>query len=87
MVQLSYLHACSEGTEHPRAYVVPARPDVTARDIQNFVSERVAKYKHLTGGVIFVDSIPKSTSGKILRRDLRDMAKAESQGGALRTKL
>ena len=70
---------CSEGTEHPRAYVVRAHPDVTAQSVQDFVSERAVKYKRLTGGVVFVDSIPKSISGKILRRDLRERAKAELQ--------
>lgn len=32
-------------------------------------------YKHLAGGVEFVDSIPKNPSGKLLRRFMRDQAK------------
>jgi 4-coumarate--CoA ligase len=39
----------------------------------------MAPYKRLTGGVIFCDSIPKSPSGKILRRELRERAKLEFQ--------
>lgn len=31
-------------------------------------------YKHLVGGIEFVDSIPKNPSGKLLRRLLRDKA-------------
>ena len=40
--------------------------------IYEWVKERVAPYKRLDGGIVFVDSIPKSASGKILRRILRD---------------
>jgi 4-coumarate--CoA ligase len=43
----------------------------------------MAPYKRLTGGVIFCDAIPKSPSGKILRRELRDKAKLEFQEFAL----
>ncbi len=47
--------------EAPRAFVVPA-PGATAtkQDIFDFVSQRVSKIKWLTGGVAFVDSIPKA---------------------------
>jgi len=38
---------------------------------------RLAKYKELTGGVRFVESIPKNPSGKILKRILRESAQAE----------
>lgn len=83
----SSLHWNREGTEHPRAYVVRAHPDVTEQAIQEFVTARVAKYKRLTGGVVFLDAIPKSISGKILRKDLRDRAKAEFQSGSVKAKL
>lgn len=33
------------------------------------------KYKHLAGGVEFIDVIPRNPSGKLLRRFLRDQAK------------
>jgi len=39
--------------------------------ISEWVKERVAPHKRLAGGINFVDSIPKSASGKILRRILR----------------
>ena len=39
--------------------------------------KRLAGYKRLEGGVQFVDTIPKNPSGKILKRQLRDMAKKE----------
>ena len=44
---------------------------VTESDLQDFVKEKVASYKQVRQ-VAFVDEIPKSTSGKILRRMLRD---------------
>ncbi len=58
--------------EIPVAYVV-RRPghDVGADEIAAFVAGQVARYKQL-GEVNFVDAIPKSAAGKILRRLLRD---------------
>ena len=58
--------------ELPRAYVVLKDTEEagskTEHDIEEWVKERVAPYKRLAGGVIFIDEIPKSASGKILRR-------------------
>ena len=42
-----------------------------ARDISLHVQQRKARFKWLAGGVEFVDVIPKSPTGKILRRVLR----------------
>ncbi|KAJ8309543.1 hypothetical protein KUTeg_014417, partial [Tegillarca granosa] len=60
-----------EAGELPRAYVV-CKPDqkVEASDILHFVE--IAPYKKLRGGVEFVKEIPKSPSGKILRRILKE---------------
>jgi len=67
--------------ELPRAYVVlnpSADPEVTTEEyFKEWVKERVAPHKRIQGGVKFVDQIPKSASGKILRRILRDEAKQE----------
>jgi 4-coumarate--CoA ligase len=61
-----------EAGELPKAFVVK-KPDaeVTAEELQAFVKERVATYKQVRQ-LVFVDEIPKSASGKILRRMLRD---------------
>ena len=40
-------------------------------------SENAIWYKHLHGGVEFVDKIPKTASGKILRRILQDKFEAD----------
>ena len=63
-----------EAGEIPAAYVVLKQgQDATAADIQGFVAEKVASYKQVRK-LTFVDAIPKSASGKILRRVLRDQA-------------
>lgn len=49
-----------------------------SKEIQEWVRGRVAKHKFLRGGVVIIDQIPKSGAGKILRRQLRDLAKTES---------
>jgi len=61
-----------EAGEIPAAFVVLKQgQDATAADIQGFVAASVASYKHVRR-LTFVDAIPKSASGKILRRVLRD---------------
>ncbi|MCU0271434.1 MAG: 4-coumarate--CoA ligase family protein, partial [Acidimicrobiales bacterium] len=67
-----------EAGEIPVAYVVlKDGHDVTTEQIQAFVAEQVAHYKQVRV-VHLVDAIPKSASGKILRRILRDQARGES---------
>jgi len=65
----------SIASEVPRAYVLPvrgvARNADTAREICDWLDARVPAYKRLRGEVQWVNSIPKSPSGKILRRALR----------------
>ena len=57
--------------EAPKAFVVKKDPTVTEDEIVDYVAGKVAKHKHLVGGVEFIDAVPKSPSGKILRRMLR----------------
>lgn len=55
-----------------RAYVVLKEgANATEEDIINHVAGLVAPYKQLRGGVVFTNEIPKSASGKILRRLVR----------------
>jgi acyl-coenzyme A synthetase/AMP-(fatty) acid ligase len=58
-----------EAGEIPVAYVVAKGLEVDA--VLQFVAERVAPYKRVRA-VEFTDEIPKSASGKILRRVLID---------------
>ncbi|VUC35869.1 unnamed protein product [Clonostachys rosea] len=84
IVDVGVVGVMVNGEEVPRAYVVKGSP-VTEREITKWLEGRVAKYKWLRGGVVFVDSIPKTLSGKILRRSLREMAKASD--GKIKAKL
>jgi acyl-CoA synthetase (AMP-forming)/AMP-acid ligase II len=58
-----------EAGEIPHAFIVRAH-GLSEADVIGFVAERVAPYKKIRR-VTFVDVIPKSASGKILRRELR----------------
>nr|XP_026691236.1 4-coumarate--CoA ligase 1-like [Ciona intestinalis] len=66
-----------EAGEVPRAYVVRKDGTLTEEELNNFVQSRVSKYKYLYGGIKFVNSIPKSPTGKILRRKLHEHALKE----------
>jgi acyl-CoA synthetase (AMP-forming)/AMP-acid ligase II len=62
----------AEAGEIPVGFVVlKDGQNVSATDIQGFVADQVASYKQVRE-VHFLDAIPKSPSGKILRRILRD---------------
>ena len=63
-----------EGEEVPKAFVVKLAPqdgaDLTEAQVMDFVAGQVAPYKKVRQ-VEFIEAIPKSASGKILRKDLR----------------
>ena len=62
------------GEEIPKAFVVKlSGAQLTEREVMDFVAEHVAPYKKVRQ-VAFIDAIPKSASGKILRKDLRTPA-------------
>jgi len=63
-----------DGNEVPRAYVVANKQKVSKQVIDDLVKGNLADFKRLRGGIVFVDTIPKSPSGKILRRELRAIA-------------
>eukprot|EP01064_Diplonema_japonicum_P036926 TRINITY_DN848_c0_g1_i1.p1 TRINITY_DN848_c0_g1~~TRINITY_DN848_c0_g1_i1.p1 ORF type:complete len:563 (+),score=78.28 TRINITY_DN848_c0_g1_i1:40-1689(+) len=64
--------------ELPRA-CVQLKPDMVAteQELKDFVAADTISYKHIAE-VNFIESVPKSASGKILRRVLRDQFKAAS---------
>ncbi|OOQ86490.1 phenylacetyl-CoA ligase [Penicillium brasilianum] len=76
------VHSPALGTEVPRAYIVrkgglDAVKPGDAQEISRWLSEKVANHKRLRGGIKFTESVPKSASGKILRRVLKEQAKKD----------
>jgi long-chain acyl-CoA synthetase len=68
----------AEGGEAPRAYVVLRDGEMVDDDeIRQFVAERVASYKQLRA-VEIIDVIPRTPSGKILRRVLKERARSQA---------
>jgi long-chain acyl-CoA synthetase len=66
-----------EAGEIPKAFVVKKKgQDLTAGEVVAFVKGRLANYK-IPGEVEFVDAIPKTPSGKILRRVLKEQELAK----------
>ncbi|KXG52837.1 AMP-dependent synthetase/ligase [Penicillium griseofulvum] len=72
-----------KATELPVAFVVLSR-QAKDRDqkavvdgIHAWLNERVSNHKRLRGGIQVLSQIPKSPSGKILRRQLRDLLKSQ----------
>ena len=61
----------AEGEEVPKAFVVKqSEAELTEDEVMEFVAGQVAPYKKVRQ-VEFIEAIPKSASGKILRKDLR----------------
>lgn len=77
----SVLDAAVIGVKHdkfgeaPKAFVVRKDGKLTAADVQEFVASRCSKFKWLVGGVEFIDEVPKSKTGKILKNELRKLEK------------
>ncbi|EDV29294.1 uncharacterized protein TRIADDRAFT_19929 [Trichoplax adhaerens] len=59
-----------EAGELPMAFIVK-KSEISKEEIIEFVKSKVSPHKYLRGGIEFADIIPKSASGKILRRELR----------------
>jgi len=77
------LEACTVGVPDPyrgeavKAYVVPLPGEtLTEEAVIEFCRKRLAPYK-VPGSVTFIDALPKSAVGKVLRRKLREMASTD----------
>lgn len=62
--------------DHPLAFVILNKKhlDSVADDILNYVNNKVDERHQLRGGLLFIDSLPLTPSGKVKRRILRDKA-------------
>lgn len=78
--------------ERPKAYIV-LKPQITkavgknvepvGKELIKYVQEKKIRHKWVTE-MEFVEEIPKSASGKILRRILRDMERSGKRGLVVR---
>uniref|UniRef100_H2YHJ7 AMP-dependent synthetase/ligase domain-containing protein n=1 Tax=Ciona savignyi TaxID=51511 RepID=H2YHJ7_CIOSA len=57
----------------PKAFIVKGDPSLTKEEIHSFVKEKLARYKHLRGGIEFVDELQKNATGKIRKELLRKL--------------
>jgi len=55
--------------------------ETEAKAIVDWLGKKVSNHKRLRGGIVFVDQVPKSASGKILRRLLKERSKTDTPMG------
>jgi long-chain acyl-CoA synthetase len=55
------------------AFIVRRDPALTAEELRQFAKAQLTNYK-VPRTVVFRDDLPKSNVGKILRKDLRELA-------------
>ncbi|MGH8737864.1 MAG: AMP-binding enzyme, partial [Burkholderiales bacterium] len=72
--------AHEEAGEVPKAFIVK-KGEISADQVMAWVAERVAPYKKVRA-VEFVDQLPKSATGKLLRRVLIERERAASGNSA-----
>ena len=78
-------------TEIPLAFIVPAKGVARSREVEkeivDWLNAKVANHKKLRGGIRFIDEVPKSPSGKILRRILKQRLVDEAKKATVKSKL
>jgi long-chain acyl-CoA synthetase len=69
----------AKSTEAVKAFIVKSDPSLTEEEVRAYCGEQLTGYKR-PRHIEFLDELPKSNVGKILRRELRD-AELKKQGG------
>lgn len=67
----------NDATYNLIAAVITKKPgfeSLSEQQIFDFVAENLPEYKHLHGGVYFVDELPMTISGKFLKREIKNIA-------------
>ena len=57
--------------EAPKAFIVKKDKRLEASSVEEYLKKKVAPYKQLVGGIVFVKELPKTATGKILRKELK----------------
>ena len=86
VIDAAVIGIVQNGTEVPRAYVVlapQAKGKISEADLAEYVRSKVSDHKRLRGGVRFIETVPRSPSGKILMKEVREMRKIEERGSRL----
>ncbi|GJN68112.1 phenylacetyl- ligase protein [Purpureocillium lilacinum] len=70
--------------ELPKAYIVRASgaeldEQVLRKELSQYVEGQFARHKHLDGGIEFLDSLPKTASGKMQRKTLKEKARTDAE--------
>ena len=64
--------------ELPRAYIV-REETLTEEMVHDYMKAQVSSHKQLAGGIEWIEAIPKSAAGKILRKELKELYNKESK--------
>jgi len=63
--------------EVPRAFLVKKNRkgdnEAISTQVHAFLKSRISEHKRLRGGIVFLDKIPRSPAGKILKKDLKNI--------------
>jgi long-chain acyl-CoA synthetase len=62
--------------EEAKAYVIPLDPSLTEDELREFLKEKLAEHK-IPKYISFMEDLPRNPMGKILKRELREMAAKE----------
>jgi long-chain acyl-CoA synthetase len=70
---------CAEMGQRVRAYVtLKSDAEVTERELIDWTARKIAVYKS-PESIVFLATLPKGSTGKVLRRDLRELASNEQK--------
>lgn len=71
VIEVAVVAGKSDEGEYVKLFAVKSRADLTGEELREWSRERLTGYK-VPREVVFLDELPKSNVGKILRKELRD---------------